>query len=321
MKKALKIIAVAIGAVALLIAAAAFYFNIKGIPNYEVNAPDITVDATPERVARGEYLVNQTCVICHMGKDGKLSGTLMEDDPGFGTWYAANITQHPEAGIGKYTDGELMYLLRTGIKRDGQFAPSFMPRLNLMSDEDLKSVIAYLRSDAPRVQPSEIKQPPHEPTLLAKVVCNLAMKPLPYPEAEITAPSKSDEVAYGKYLADGTMMCYMCHSASFETVDEVVPENSQGYFGGGNMVSNPQNRADGAPSANLTMHREHGLGNWTEEQFANAVRFGQGADGQGLSTAMPKFTLMTDEDISAIWAYLQTVPVIENKVVAEASGQ
>ncbi len=311
------IIGIAIGAIAFLLAAAALYFNIKGIPTYEVHAPDITVEPTPERAARGEYLVNQTCTTCHLGKDGKLSGALMEDDPAFGAWYAANITQHPEAGIGKYTDGELMYLLRTGIKRDGRFAPSFMPRFNLLSDEDLKSIIAYLRSDASRVQPVATPQPPHEPTLLAKVVINLAMKPLPYPETEVTAPPASDRVAHGKYLVDGAMMCFMCHSASFETLDELNPENSEGYLAGGNMVHSPQDHTAIKPSANLTMHPELGLGAWTEEQFANAVRFGQRPDGKSLSPAMPKYTLMTDEDISAIWAYLQTVPPVEKNVLAE----
>ncbi|MCB9051596.1 MAG: c-type cytochrome [Lewinellaceae bacterium] len=317
MKKALKIVGIALGTVVLLIAAAALYFNIKGIPYYEVNAPEVTVEPTPERVARGEYIVNQTCVICHLGKDGKLSGTLMEDDPDFGTWYAPNITQHPEAGIGKYTDGELMYLLRTGIKHDGEFALPFMPRFNLLSDEDVKSIIAYLRSDAPRVQPVGTPPPPNEPTLLAKVVANLAMKPLPYPEAAITAPPRTDEVAYGKYLVNGVMMCFSCHSASFETLDEVTPENSEGYLGGGNRIINPQDRTIAAPSANITMHPELGLGQWTKEQFANAVRFGQGADGVALSPAMPKYTLMSEEDISAIWAYLQTVPVVD-KALAEA---
>ena len=147
------------------------------------------------------------------------------------------------------------------------------------------------------------------------------MEPLPYPEEEISAPPRTDEVAYGKYLVNGTMLCFMCHSASFETLDEVTPENSPGYLGGGNMVRNPQNRGEITPSANLTMHPKHGLGQWTEEQFAQAVRFGQKPDGKGLSSAMPKFSLLSDEDISAIWAYLQTVPVLENNVMAEASRQ
>ena len=321
MKKVVKIIGITIGAVVLALTAAALYFNFKGMPYYEVNAPDITVEPTPERIARGEYIVNQTCAICHLGKDGKFSGTLMEDDPAFGAWYAANITQHPEAGIGKYTDGELMYLLRTGIKRTGQFAAPFMPRFNHLSDEDVKSIIAYLHSDASRVQPVDVRQPAQQPTLLAKVVCNLGMKPLPYPDVTVTAPPKTDEVAYGKYLVTQAMMCYMCHSASFETNDELTPENSEGYLAGGTMVQNPQDRSVITPSANLTMHPELGLGQWTEEQFANAVRFGQTADGQGLTSAMPKFTLMADEDISAIWAYLKTVPPVEKNVLAEASGE
>ena len=211
-----------------------------------------------------------------------------------------------------------MYLLRTGIKRTGQFAAPFMPRFNHLSDEDVKSIIAYLHSDASRVQPVDVQQPAQQPTLLAKVVLNLGMKPLPYPEVTVTAPPKTDEVAYGKYLVTQAMMCYMCHSASFETNDELTPENSEGYLAGGTMVRNPQDRSVITPSANLTMHPELGLGQWTEEQFANAVRFGQTADGQGLTSAMPKFTLMTDEDISAIWAYLQTVPAVEKNVLADA---
>lgn len=76
MKKALKIIGIAVGAAALLLAAAALYFNIKGIPYYEVNAPDIAVEMTAEQVARGEYLVNQACTICHLGlfADGAYGG-------------------------------------------------------------------------------------------------------------------------------------------------------------------------------------------------------------------------------------------------------
>ncbi len=311
MKKALKIIGIVLGAVVLLIAAVALYFNIKGIPHYEVNAPDITVELDSARVARGEFIVNQTCAICHLGDDGNFSGRLMEKDPDFGTFYAQNITQHPEAGIGKYTDGELMYLFRTGIKRDGQYALPFMPRFNHMSDEDVKSVIAYLRSDARRVQPVDVKQPPQEPTLLAKILANLAFKPLPYPGKEIIAPAPTDKVAYGKYLLTGVLECYGCHSESFETVDVINPENSPGYLAGGNMLKHPQFETELVPSANITMHPEKGLGKWTEEQFAQAVRFGQGADGKGLSPAMPKYTLLTDEDISAIWAYLQTVPVQE----------
>ncbi|MCB0565707.1 MAG: hypothetical protein KDD01_15155 [Phaeodactylibacter sp.] len=69
-------------------------------------------------------------------------------------------------------------------------------------------------------------------------------------------------------------------------------------------------KGEWAPSANLTAHPEHGVGGWTEKQFIQAVRFGQSKDGMGCSTAMPKFTSMAGEDVSAILAYLQTAPGI-----------
>ncbi|MCB0553193.1 MAG: c-type cytochrome [Phaeodactylibacter sp.] len=318
MKKALKILAIIFGAIVLFIVGAAAFFQFRGLPTYEVNAPDITVELDSVHIARGEYLVHQTCTICHMGEDGKLSGALMEKDEDFGTWYAPNITQHPAANISHYTDGELAYLLRTGVKRNGQIAP-FMLHFNHLSDEDLHSIIAFLRSDSRLVQPSETMQPPNEPTLLSKVVMSLAFKPVPYAEVTILPPSRADEVAYGKYLATAAFQCYQCHSASFETNDNIVPENSVGYFAGGNPIADTPGSEVIVPSANLTMHPEHGLGQWTEEQFAQAVRFGQRPNGPGLSPRMPKYTILTDEDVSAIWAYLQTLPVSENNAQVAAS--
>jgi len=314
MKKALKIAGIVIGAIALLLAIALIYFNVKGIPSYEVNAPALNVKADSAMIARGAYIVNLNCAFCHKSTESNtLAGRFFEENE-MGKWYASNITQHPEAGIGGWTDGELAYLLRTGIKKDGQFAAPMMPRFNHLSDEDLKSVIAYLRSDAPPVQASATQQPANEPALLGKILFNLAIKPLPYPEEEITAPPPSDRVAYGKYLATAAIHCYHCHSANFATVNDLDPELSEGYMGGGNSIINLHNPKEVVPSANITMHDEYGLGQWTEEDFAKSVRFGQGKDGQPISTAMPKFTTLTDEDISAMWAYLQSIPEIENNV-------
>lgn len=314
MKKALKIIGIALGSVLVLIVAALLYFNFKGIPKYEVNAPEVQISMDSATIARGEYLTNLSCGMCHTGADNKLSGGLMEDNKDFGIWYAANITQHSEYGIGKYTEGELMYLLRTGVKRDGAFSIPLMPRFVHLSDEDLKSIIAYLKSDANKVKASDIQHPNNQPTLLVKILSNLVFKPLPYPETAPKAAHPNDPIAYGKYLAIGALLCYDCHSASFETNDILVPENSPGYFGGGAPIPVIGDPSDIALAANITPHPAHGIGNWTAEQFANAVRYGQGADGVGLHPAMPKFTILTDSDVSAIWAYMQTVPALDNQV-------
>ena len=41
------------------------------------------------------------------------------------------------AGIGNWSDGDLIYLIRTGLKPDGQYIPPYMPKLVNISDEDL----------------------------------------------------------------------------------------------------------------------------------------------------------------------------------------
>ena len=45
----------------------------------------------------------------------------------------------------------------------------------------------------------------------------VAFKPFPYPTAPIAAPDNQDPVALGRYLADGLLDCYACHSADFKT--------------------------------------------------------------------------------------------------------
>lgn len=68
---------------------------------------------------------------------------------------------------------------------------------------------------------------------------------------------------------------------------------------------------------NLTPDRETGLGNWTEAQFVKAMREGLhlGLDGQRPilpPMPWPSVAQMTDEDLHAVWVYLQSIPAIHN---------
>src|SRR6185295_10229823 len=162
------------------------------------------------------------CIACHMDADtGKLSGHRMPDlPPQFGVAYSANITQDRETGIGTWTDGEIAYLLRTGIKRDGSYAPPWMVKLPNLADEDLKDVIAFLRSDDPLVRPVKAKRPLSRPSLLTKVLSRFAFVPLPYPAAPIPVPEPADKVAQGRYLVQARALCFSCHSADFAKNNE-----------------------------------------------------------------------------------------------------
>ncbi|MCC6411102.1 MAG: c-type cytochrome [Saprospiraceae bacterium] len=311
--KALRYLGYAVSILVLIAMAGAAFIHFDGIPSYTPHPPVLKVQGDSAMIAEGKRLATMVCNNCHMAQNGKLEGKEMLDLPTmFGKVYTANITQHPQFGISTYTDGELAYFLRTGVKRDGQYVPPWMPKFVHLSDYDLNSIIAYLRSDAPELQPSEAVHPKPQPTFLAKFLSHTAFKPLPFPTAPIPEPDKSNKVAFGKYLATGKVECFGCHSASFETMDLMEPEKTVGYFGGGNAMPNLEGEI--ILTRNLTPDKETGIGNWTEAQFMETVRFGKRPNGQQTRYPMPPYAAMTEEEASAIWAYLQTIPPIKNKI-------
>lgn len=313
MKKALKIIGIILGVVVLLIGGVLLYFHIKGIPEFEVVIPgelkDLKVEITPERIEHGSKLVAITCAECHMGESRKLTGKHMDEVPKeFGFIHSANITQHKERGIGAWTDGELVYFLRTGVKPSGEFVPPYMPTLARWSDEDLHSVIAFLRSDEAMVQADDALAASTRPTLLVKILSNLVFKPFEYPDYVIHRPDTTDEVATGKYIANDLLECFSCHSKDFKTNDAVNPEKSPGYYGGGN----PMYDLDGNViySANITMS-ENGIAHYSKAEFIQAVKWGKKPDGTATRYPMSPRTTLSDFEVGAIYEFLKTVPHID----------
>lgn len=315
MKRIFKILGILIGLGVLILAGGATYIQVTGIPTYKVDPPDLKVTADSLMIVEGKRLATMVCSKCHMASTGRLEGHAMIDLPAqFGKAWTANITRDTKYGAGRYTDGELAYFLRTGIKRDGNYAPPWMPKFPHLSDYDLHSVIAYLRSDAPELDPVAKAQPPCQPSFLAKFLSHVAFKPLPFPEKPVLAPPTTDKVAYGKYLCTAKVECFSCHSPSFETTNIMEPEKTPGYFSGGNAMPNLEGEI--ILTRNLTPDKETGLGNWTEEQFIKAVRFGQRDNKPALRYPMEPFPPLTDEEASAIWAYLQTIPPVSHDIDA-----
>ena len=270
MKRVLKAIGYLL--VIIFIAGLSFvaYLEISGIPKYAVEKVDFPqVQVTPERIAMGEKIAAVQCIVCHRGSGGKLSGRLLQEiPPSFGEIHSANITQSKEHGIGNWTDEQIAYLLRTGCKPNGQFIPFYMPKFVHMSNEDLKSIISFLHSDRPAVQPSELADVPSKPSLLIKFLCQVAFKKIPYPKAVIAEPDTNNLKDYGKYLVTGRYDCYPCHSKDFKTCNMEFPEKSEGFMGGGNTLMT----LDGKErfSANITMCEKTGIGNWTLQDLDQA---------------------------------------------------
>jgi len=318
MKRTLKIVGLFLGLLAGVAGIAAAYISLRGLPNYNADIPPNVASLQAPKdslhIARGAKIATLLCNECHKeAETGRLTGKIMSDLPKeFGMVASMNITHDATHGIGNWTDGELYYFLRTGIHTDGRWSPPYMPKFPLMADDDLLSIIAWLRSDAPALTADPREYPPNQPNFLVKFLGYVAFFPPPMPNQPIVAPDATNKVAFGKYIANSLCACYACHSADFKKMDMLTPEKSAGFYGGGNPMLNYSGET--VSSANLTFDKETGIGNWTRSQFIEAVRYSKNPKGGPLYYPMFPHVTLTDAEVSAVFDYLQTIPTIRNKV-------
>lgn len=290
----------------IAIAGFAAYAYLAPAPTYgDVAIPELTVEATADRVQHGQKLVLSNCIGCHQAEDSSLSGKWFDDvdvEKGFGKLYASNITQHKEKGIGNYTDGELYRLLRNGVKKDNNLCSVVMPRWAAVSDEDIYAMIAFLRSEHPAVQPKDVEHPAHNPSFVERALLKFVFRPLPTVEYPAT-PAITDTIEYGKYIASARHMCYACHSQDLETYDMIAPENSPNYMGGG-YVFNTSTHSIAAPR--LLMDEKSNVGKWSADEFVNAVKHGIRPSGtKGFVEPMHPYPLLDSAEVKAIYMYLK----------------
>jgi cytochrome c553 len=149
--------------------------------------------------------------------------------------------------------------------------------------------------------------------LLALAACDAANEQTRTSNTEDQHASKLDR---GRYLAT-IMDCAGCHN-----VGSFSPTPEKGPLQGGIVGIEVPGMGVFYPP-NLTSDREAGLGSWTEEQIAKAVRTGERPDGRILSPAMPwrAYSGLTDQDAAALAAYLKSLPPSPNKVPSPTSPE
>jgi mono/diheme cytochrome c family protein len=108
---------------------------------------------------RGAYLVNHLghCSECHTPRNGL--GGLKRDlflagAPDIEGGVAPNITPDPETGIGKWTEANIIEVLKSGLTPDGDTVGGAMTDVvnhgtSFLNDADLKAIAVYLKSVKP----------------------------------------------------------------------------------------------------------------------------------------------------------------------------
>ncbi|MBL7942563.1 MAG: c-type cytochrome [Flavobacteriales bacterium] len=280
---------------------------------YDAPYPDITASTDSSVIARGEYLIYGPghCSGCHspmenqariaQGERLPLEGGFKFPLP-FGDLYTPNITPD-SSGIGKMTDQAIARALRFGVGHDGRPLLDFMPFHNT-SDSDLQAIISYLRT----MTPVKKEHPKPQWNLMGKIVWALAIKPVG-PEAGVDIPktvTPDSSAAYGEYLANYVANCRGCHTNRDLKTGAYIGE----FYSGGFAMPSAMEPGKAVVTPNLTPDPETGrIVGWSEEMFINRMRQGRAIP----LSEMPwdQFKLMSDSDLKAIYAYLQTIKPVK----------
>jgi mono/diheme cytochrome c family protein len=247
-------------------------------------APITKVAGTPEQIQRGKAISDGFCSACH-SKTGTLTGGLDigKDFPmPIGSFVSSNLT--PVGQVSRWSDGDIFRAIRNSVDPDGRWL-IIMSYTNAgkLSDEDIRAVIAYIRSVPATGKPTG--NPPDHLNLLGIVMLGAGMLPKGNPVSigSVTAPPASSTLLYGEYILS-YQDCRACHGAKLT----------------GGV---PGQLAPLGPDLNLVK-------GWKFEDFVTTMRTGVDPNGHELSKQMPWRPIgrMSDKELNAVYEYLTHLP-------------
>jgi hypothetical protein len=316
MGRVLRIIGIVL-CILVLLFAGAITFTIGWRPFIGPRARPLTnrtFKATPDRLARGKYLTENVldCFACHSQHDWTkhdapvVPGTEGGGQDPFpleglpGKVYPPNISPDKETGAGNWTDDQLARAIREGIGHDGRALFPFMPYgdYRYLSDEDLASVIVYLRS----LPPVHRVIPKTELIFPVKYLIRSAPQPITQP---VPPPDLPTPVKRGDWLVR-VAGCRDCHTP--QRNGQPIPRLD---LAGGFVLKGPWGDV---ASANITPDPS-GISYYDEALFLKVMRTGY-VNARQLKPIMPWWAHrgMTDQDLKAMFVYLRTVPPIKHRV-------
>lgn len=279
-----------IGLLVVVVVVLALIGGARANKKYDIPVETVAIPAESEAIERGEHLaVIYICKDCHTEN---LRGELAFAVPGMLTIPTPNLTSGA-GGVGSFfTDADWVRAIRHGVGFDGR-ALFVMPSdgFHSIGDADLGALIAYLKS----LPPMDNELPARRIDLLGRLLMAVGMFPplavdlIDHTSPPPVAPPPGVTVVYGEYLS---RTCTTCHGANLNGAPFGPPGQE-------------------APSPNLTPGGE--LGAWSEQDFFATLRTGLTPSGRRLSEEMPwtSYGRMTDDELKALWLYLQSLPALE----------
>jgi mono/diheme cytochrome c family protein len=275
------------------------------------SAPPANAQGGPEQTtppaSKGEYLARAAdCIACHSVPGGKaFAGGLKMGTP-LGAIYSTNITPDPQTGIGNYTVEDFDRAVRKGVAKDGHRLYPAMPYPSYakITDEDLRALYDFFMKQVAPVK--QANQPSEIPSYLS-FRWPLAIWDVIFARsgAYVAVAGHDAQWNRGAYLVEGLGHCGACHTPRGIAFQEKALDAS-----GTSFLQGAELDAWYAPS--LRGELRTGLGAWSQDDLAAFLKTGHntqaGAFGSMLDVVNNSTPYLSDEDVTAMAAYLKSLP-------------
>ncbi|WP_201543608.1 cytochrome c [Psychrobacter immobilis] len=293
----MKPISIMLSALVLSMASSAVMADSAGL-THAISLPNVSL-ANSNLANRGAYIARTAdCMACHREN---YSGGVAIETP-IGNIYSTNITPSQRYGIGNYTENDFRKALQKGRAPTHQLYPAMpYPSYHGMADADISALFAYFQT-VPAVEEA--------PEKITKLPFPLNIRTLMLAWNVINVPSTENRLGLtqtqqrGEYLVNNLEHCGTCHT----------PRNlTQGL--------DKKKYLSGAPlgkwyAPNITPDTDSGIGRWSENDIVTYLRTGmldkRAYAGGPMAEAVAHSTrYLSDEDLSAMAAYLKVVPILK----------
>ncbi len=262
-------------------------------------------------IEKGRYLARAAdCAACHTAEGGAPYAGGRAFVLPFGTLYSTNITPDKETGIGNYGDADFLDAVHKGLAPGKTKLYPAMPfaSYTYMTDDDARAIKAYLFS----------LEPVHAPAPTNTLAFPFNQRPLMGIWALLFNSDKRFEPRTGRdpqwnrgaYLVEALAHCGECH-----TPRNLLQALDQREKFTGTVQA-------GWRAYNVTSDPKSGVGAWSEAELAQYLSTGHAA-GRGTATGPMgeavdhSLQYLTGGDVSAIVAYLRSVPAIASSDLPE----
>lgn len=267
--------------------------------------PNFGQGQTPDAAAGQLVFSAGGCVSCHAAPGAKddaklvLSGGLPFASD-FGTFYAPNISSDDEHGIGAWTINEFARAVTKGVSPESRhYYPAFpYTAYTHLTAQDVTNLFAYMQTLPASVTPSKA----HDVSFPFNIRRGLGLwKKLFGSDEYVLAGQQSDQVARGRYLAEGLAHCGECHT----------PRNAVGGLKRDAWLSGAPNPSGKGKIPNITPAAL----DWSEadlvEYFTSGFTPDYDSAGGEMAEVISNLAQLPERDRAAIAAYLKAIPAVK----------